>query len=322
MSTSGIEKDLPSVDGAIESSPTAVEGRTESKRTGRGKGAPRSEGVARAASAGVASSPSVGAIAPSPLPAAAGAGAPPIETTGEPTPSPSEPVAAATKPEARLPTFEAITAFVSDLWEVHRTDKKTPLALYNRILSNIRLTDGDAIDKTIVGFANFFHVHGEKVLTDKMDEIPVDTRILYGSKTATTIYLDISRIWKKSDSDSRIALRAHLLAIQGRLDPNTSTLKELEKLMGAGGEGGGGEGFGGILTGMATEFTTMMKDVPDSDPEAALDKVIESGMIKKLFRRIKGSVDRGEIDPSKVVSSFGGMKGLTSLLGSGGGKKR
>lgn len=246
------------------------------------------------------------------LPAAAGAGAPPPSIEAD-TPTETGP-----RPEARLPTFEAIIAFVADLWDVHKTTKKTPMALYHRILSNIRLTDTDAIDRTIVGFANFFHLHGEKVTTDKMNEIPDGTRIMYGTKTET-IYLDISRIWKMSDTDSKVALRAHLLTISGRLDPNTSTLRELEKLMSGASAEGTSEGFGGLLSGMATEFSTVMKDVPDGDPEAALDKVIDSGMIKRLFRKIKGSVDRGEIDPTKVVSTFGGVKGLSSLLG---GKKR
>lgn len=227
-------------------------------------------------------------------PAASGAGEAPPSTDQRPA-----------KPKSSLFAFEAISAFVTDLWDMFKPKgtKKTPLTLYYRVFSVIKLADKEPIAKTITGFADFNASYGKLVADDNMAELPPTARIMFGDKSKT-IYIDVYNFYKRADAETKVAMRNHLLLIQSRIDPSESNLQAFERLL-----NGDTGGIGGIMSDVAADLKDVMKDVPEGDMEAALDKMIETGALKKMFRRIKGAVSSGKVDASKAAGLLKSIAG-------------
>ena len=105
----------------------------------------------------------------------------------------------------------------------------SPLALYRRLIEHIKFTDADSINKVLSGFRQFLVPYEDAIINNNLGAIPRGTTIKYGE--GKTAYLEIQKyIYQtRHDSETREAIRQHLVTISAILEPDRKKLEELDK---------------------------------------------------------------------------------------------
>lgn len=208
--------------------------------------------------------------------------------------------------ERHFKAFNAITSFLDDLWSVYSSKHKTPLGLYRRLITHIRITDKAAIEKSIVGFTDFFNKYENAVMERKWDVIPRGVKIKYGKNDK--IYIDIQKFIYKSDKDAKEAIRRHLIAISAILVPSEEKKNELMldnlevKIDDSTKEGE-------FLSSLMKQTKETMEGMDASNPMQAMAGLFSSGVIPKMMNGIKSGVENGDMDMTKLLTSMQGFLG-------------
>lgn len=212
--------------------------------------------------------------------------------------------------EKYLKAFNAITGFVSDLFEVFgNTEKKenekvTPLALYHRFLGHVKFSDRQAINSVVKGFQDFCKEHRDVIHDDKLCDLDENARIIYSKK----IYIDIERYLRISDADTRRAIRTHLLSISVTLDPTPETIAELKgvkEMM----ELDANSSEGQFISGIFEKTQGIMSGADNENPMAAIAQLFQSGIITDMVGGLQQGTATGELDPAKLLGSMQSMLG-------------
>lgn len=203
--------------------------------------------------------------------------------------------------------FNAIFSFVSDIWDVFGTKnvkKVTPLVLYHRLVESTKLSDSDSIEKILNGFKTFFITHGSSILTGQLDNIPENTKILYGS--SERICLEIQKfIYKtKNDSDTREAIRSHLLTISCILEPDQSKISELEKFSASDIHIDTSTKEGEFINKLMQKAKNSMKNVNTSNPMAAVAGMFQSGIVQDMTTGLQKGIASGEMKMDRLLGAM------------------
>lgn len=200
--------------------------------------------------------------------------------------------------------FNAVVTFVNDLWEVFGSAKKvSPLALYRRLIEHIKFTDADSINKVLSGFRQFLVSYEDAILKDNLDIIPRGTVIKYGE--GKTAYLEIQKyIYQtRNDTETREAIRQHLVTISAILEPDSKKLEELDKrLSGLNIDVDSKEGE--FITGIMHKAKDSMEEVDTENPGQAIMGLLSSGVIQDMVVGLQQGVGSGEMDMQKLLGSM------------------
>jgi hypothetical protein len=232
--------------------------------------------------------------------------------------------------------FRAILNFVNDLWSAFSSREVTPLALYHRLLQHVKFTDKDAINRFLGGFFMFVSTHDPEIVGGGMTLAPTAS-IAYSERA----FIDIGRLYHRADSETKKAIRNHLLNISAIMMPTedkNAKLKEAvastgasttpssvaEMSSAAGVDDSSAESK--LVKGILAKVEDATKSVDASNPTAAITSLFSSGVMTDLFGSMQASVESGDVNPQKllgtiqqVMGSFMGGIGGDSASGAGGG---
>lgn len=204
--------------------------------------------------------------------------------------------------EKYIEAFNAVVSFVGDLWEVFGNPKKaTPLALYRRLVSHIKTTDADAVNKALSGFRQFLVTYEETILDNNLGNIPRGTIIKYG--TSKTVFLEIQKYIHLSDTETKEAIRRHLIAVSAILDPNAQKIDALEqKLTDLNIDESSNEGQ--FITGIMSKAKNSIENVNTDNPGQAIMGLLSSGVIQDMVVGLQSGVADGSMDMQKLLGSM------------------
>lgn len=206
--------------------------------------------------------------------------------------------------EKFLRAFNAVITFVNDLWEVFGSAKKvSPLALYRRLIEHIKFTDADSINKVLSGFRQFLVPYEDAIINNNLGSIPRGTTIKYGE--GKTAYLEIQKyIYQtRNDSETREAIRQHLVTISAILEPDRKKLEELDKrLSELNIDTDSREGE--FITGIMHKAKNSMEQVDTENPGQAIMGLLSSGVIQDMVVGLQQGVNSGEMDMQKLLGSM------------------
>lgn len=198
--------------------------------------------------------------------------------------------------------FNAILSFVNDLWDAFGSSKKvTPLSLYHRLVTNIKVSDMESINNVVNGFKSFMSLYELSLLKGDINSIPEDTKISYGN--SGRICLEIQKYFYRSRNNEETSkiIRQHLLTIGMILDPRADKMAELENS-----QREREEAAAAILPGIDTSTKegqfindilntakSGMEGIDTSDPMQAMMGVYRSG----AFQKMMGGMQDGTMNP-------------------------
>lgn len=214
--------------------------------------------------------------------------------------------------EKTLDAFILIRDFTNELWGMF-PGEKTPLALYHRLISQVKEIDDVAMGKFVNGFRQFFLLHDKSIVDGKWSAIPPDTRISYGD--STRVYLEIQKYIHKNqkDKDALEGIRQHLIAISALIAPEEIKLQALGKdTLGIDMNSTEGELVRSVLN--------QIQDLngPDSsieNPMDAITKVWQSGALGDMISKLQRGISNGTMNKRKLVENLGGaIKAMGSMM--------
>jgi|688.fasta_scaffold12026_10 hypothetical protein len=198
--------------------------------------------------------------------------------------------------------FEAITAFVGDLWDVFQTSKPTPLALYHRMVKHINKEHSESgIRDSVNGFIEFFAKYEKCIIDDHLDSIPRGVVIRYGR--SEKVYLEIQKYIHQSSNDveTRDAIRKHLITISSILEPDTRKFEELEKKNGLNIDDSTPEGK--FLSNIMKDAQNSVGDINSDNPTAAMSSIF-TNVVPNLIGGLQNGVNSGNLDMYKLMGTM------------------
>lgn len=212
------------------------------------------------------------------------------------------------------PVFDAIKNFVKDLNEAFNSKNKQIL-LYNRLLEKTDTNDAQLVKKHINAFNVFFKNNSSYIQTKKLT---ADSCIKYSER----IFLDIDKILKKLDVESRDNIYRHLVTIFSLLNIGTNdgtealnALKQSEKQS--------LEALklpdtteGNFLKNTLAEMTGQFENMQTQDntnPMAMISNMMSSGFLAKFMGDIQTKFASGEMNIGSLMNTVMGM--MTELGG-------
>lgn len=216
----------------------------------------------------------------------------------------------------QLEAFNAIVSFVNDLWDAFGNVKKaSPLALYHRLIENIKFTDKESIKKVVDGFSSFLKQYELSVLKGEFDSVPQGTVIKYGANARICIEIQSFFHRSRNDKETLEVIKRHLLTIGMILDPREDKMAELESSQQA------SDAMGAMLPGldMKTEegqfisdiledAKNSLQDVDTSNPMAAMMAIYKGG----AFQKMMSGMQSGKMNPKSLAKMM--KKTLNTLL--------
>lgn len=197
-----------------------------------------------------------------------------------------------------LIAFNAICQFVSDLASEYGKRHK-PLLLYNRLISQTRVSHHDIIKKHILVFHGFcvanrdaLHAKDASKLTQK--------KLEYSNR----VFIDMGHIFhvaSSDGSDSPDVIWRHLLTISAIIDP-AGKAKEILKQAGSSLDGKTGA-ENDFLSNIISRVEKNVK--PDANATETISNILQSGIITDLF----SGMQNGQLDIGKLFGAVQGMMG-------------
>lgn len=188
--------------------------------------------------------------------------------------------------------FNAIVSFVNDLNDVFGTTKAvkgkaSSLALYHRLIQNLKTGDYDGIAKAVLGFRVFLSRYELALIKNDLTSIPEGTCILYGNSERICIEIQKYMYQSRNHEDTLTIIRQHLLTIGMIIDPTPdkcTTLenaqKEREAMM-PGIDTSTKEGQ--FINDILETAKSGMAGINTNDPMTAMMGVYKSGALQKMM---------------------------------------
>lgn len=215
--------------------------------------------------------------------------------------------------DKKLDAFYAIRDFVEDLWELFPIEK-SPLALYHRLIMQVKEIDTLATEKFVNGFHRFFLLHTQNIKDGKWTAIPQDTNVYYGD--STRVYLEIQKyIYKmQKDKETLECIRQHLLTINSFIDPTDFKLQEALGRDTLGIEVGTDEGE--LVRNILGKVQSMSESGMNMDnPMDMIKEVWQSGTLGEMASSIKKGIESGKMNKRKLVDNLGGaIKAMATMM--------
>jgi len=202
----------------------------------------------------------------------------------------------------KLESFQSILEFTQDLAEIFETTKNSPIGLYNRLITTIKISDDKAISGFVSGFQQFFLKNKNFVFDDKLREIPQGTIIRYD--ISTKIYLDIQKYIHKSDDSTLTAIRKHLLIIGALLESDIKEMEKIENILSGIKEELTDSDEGQFVKNIMDKASNLVKDVDINNPMAAIGSLMNGGLMKEMFSGIENGGKGGKMNMKKLMKTM------------------
>lgn len=200
--------------------------------------------------------------------------------------------------ETYLIGFKAICNFVNDLESVYGSSHK-PLRLYKRLVSHTQISHDQAIRKHIGIFQDFCFSNRESFYTQNNLNL-TKKKIEYSDR----VFIDISTILEKSDTETTNIIWKHLLTISAIVDPAGKAKEILRKHKE---EDKTSVDETDFLTNIISKVEQTVK--PDANPMEAVSSILQSG----IFTDMMSDLGSNKLDLGKLL---GAVQGMVSKLGS------
>jgi hypothetical protein len=202
--------------------------------------------------------------------------------------------------DTSLVTFKAITTFTNELGELFG-DQQRSLKLYCRLINHTTIAHDKPIQKHIEAFRLFCITNRDAIIGKNISQF-INTKVEYSER----VYIDFSKIFSKSDTETTEVIWKHLLLISALVDPSGNA-KDILKKYSSGGE----QNF----------LKNIMDKVgkhadPNANPTEAVSSMMNSGVFPELINGMQNGIQDGSLDLNKLmgavqsmVTSFGGEDG-------------
>ena len=197
--------------------------------------------------------------------------------------------------DTSLITFKAIANFANDLAEVFG-DNQRSLKLYAHLISKTTLSHDKPIQKHIEAFRNFC-VTNRDAISARDYKLLSEQRITY----STRVYINMTEIFKKSDSETTGIIWKHLLTISALVDP-TGKAREILKEQTNSGTSVGEANF---LTDIISKVESHVD--PNANPMEAVASIMKSGIFNDLVSGMGSGLQDGSLDLGKLMSTVQSM---------------
>jgi len=184
--------------------------------------------------------------------------------------------------------FKSICNFINDLSSVFGDENKS-VKLYAHLLSKTNSSHQISIKKHVISFTEFCTVNQVAISESDASKF-VNDKITYSEK----VYIDMSEIFKKSDTATSKVIWKHILTISAHVDP-TGRAKSILKKMGT--ESG------------ETDFVMNMMDKisgnfnPNDNPMESISKMMSSGIMTEMVSEIGTGIQDGSFDMTKMIGT-------------------
>lgn len=204
-----------------------------------------------------------------------------------------------------LSSFQTILEFVTNLQDHFGSGKHPsvrPLNLYHRLISKMSFRDDDLIIRHVDIFKNFCIANREQIR--ERNESLKTSNIEFSDR----IYIDMSFIFNRADSDSKEAIWEYLLAISAYVDPENKTKELLQQLRDSsdGSENKEGNFLANMIETMSSQFPTENSS-STTNPMSMISSLMGSDMIGKLMGSMTDNIDNGSLDLGKLMGTMTGL---------------
>ena len=202
--------------------------------------------------------------------------------------------------DTSLITFKAISTFMNELGEMFGEGQHS-LKLYCRLINKTTISHEAPIKKHIDAFRIFCVANREQIISKDSNFDPVN--VSYSER----VFVDMSRILNRTDSETSEVIWKHLLLISALVDPDGKAKEFLKNSS-------------------HEEEADFIKDIinkveenvdPDSNPMQAISSIMQSGVFTDLIGGMNRGLDDGSLDLGKLM---GTVSGMISTLGNQGGQ--
>lgn len=192
--------------------------------------------------------------------------------------------------DTSLITFKAISTFMNELGEMFGKGQHS-LKLYCRLINKTTIAHETPIQKHIEAFRTFCVSNRKQILSKDSNFSP--SKISYSER----VFVDMSLILNRTDSDTSEVIWKHLLLISALVDPAGKAKEVLRN----------------SSQGKEADF---IKDIinkveenvdPDSNPLQAVTSIMQSGVFTDLIGGMNSGLEDGSLDLGKLMGTVSGM---------------
>lgn len=196
-----------------------------------------------------------------------------------------------------------IKEFVEDIYELH---KDSHVQLYKRMLERTSATDDVLIENCFSGFLKFFHENDARLTSNKISEIPKDSRITFGS--SKTMFIPIGEYLATSSPQNQKNIVDHLLILSELLEHSKEKLRALrspKQVVDQLAEGTSSEDK--MLSNIFSKIQSAGIQ-ETADPVTSVTTLFANGTLKEIFEGAKESAANG-INKKKLLHRMKDMLG-------------
>jgi len=202
-----------------------------------------------------------------------------------------------------ITAFTTIKEFLLELWNVFGDLKKEKsFALYVRLISKIKPTDTDLVNKIITSFRVFIQENETFIASGKIDKLT--SNLIYNNNEK--IYVNIHRYFTRADPDVQDVIKKYLLTINALLFPKQELIDALEKdidMMGV-----------DRSTPEGRYVSDALRKISDmgniEDPQQAAMVLMSSGILQEVLQGVDEKIKSGEFSRDKFQSAVSSCMGM------------
>ena len=189
-----------------------------------------------------------------------------------------------------LYTFQNILEFVTDLHEVIGTSQKA-LTMYYRLLTKAPVSDQKILKRHVSCFKTFCITNRSAICEKDINKL-VSKKIEFTER----IFIDIPRIFKLLDRDSKNTMWKYLLTISAIVDEESTARDVLNK------PSNPNSVITELMETVQDELTSSNIQVSDNPMEMVMS-LMSSGAIDNIMNSFQSKISNGEIDMMSMLSA-------------------
>lgn len=194
--------------------------------------------------------------------------------------------------------YQSFFKMIQSLDEVFG-DTNKPLHLYAHLLNKITSQHGGAIERNCMIAKTFFTCNEVGISKSDISQFE-DHCLRYSDK----VYVDFDAIFKAADDDCKNQIWKHMLTIQIHIGDNAESAKrQLQQLYGS---PVNNENIMSFLN-QNGDMGDIFKALGGDSFAKSIQSIMESDNFKSLMNDVKGKIDSGEIDITKLSSVVSNM---------------
>lgn len=205
-----------------------------------------------------------------------------------------------------LLAFKSICNFVNDLAEVF--DKTKSIIFYKKIVNMTRIQNIDVMKKHIAVFEKFCRVNID-CIKEKDDSKLIEEKIAYSER----VFIDMKRVLKNSDKDTKTVIYQHLLTISAILIPESGAKEILKNSVSS--AGSAPVNPNNFMNDIINKVQN--SNINTNNPMEAISGLMQSGVFTDIMSSMQNGLNSGQLNLGQLLGSMQGMLGnLQTSVGS------